>query len=49
MVFHDIFSSVCPGVVNFWNEIKTNYTHFEFTEQYDSVNGNFLGIGLIEL
>lgn len=49
VVFHDIFSSVCPGVVNFWNEIKTNYTHFEFTEQYDSVNGNFLGIGLIEL
>ena len=49
VVFHDIFSCVCPGVVNFWNEIKTNYTHFEFTEQYDSVNGDFLGIGLIEL
>ncbi len=49
VVFHDIVSSVCPGVVNFWNEIKKNYTHFEFTEQYESVNGDFLGLGVIEL
>jgi cephalosporin hydroxylase len=49
VVFHDIVSSVCPGVVNFWNEIKNNYTHFEFTEQYESVNGDFLGLGVIEL
>lgn len=49
VVFHDITSSVCPGVVRFWNEIKINYPHFEFTEQYDSVNGDFLGLGVIEL
>lgn len=47
--FHDISSDVCPGVVKFWNEIKENYTHYEYTNQYDSVNGSFLGIGLIEL
>ena len=53
-VFHDIVSDVCPGVVNFWNELKTNegntYNFFEFTEQYDDVWNNthqkFLGIGV---
>lgn len=49
IVFHDIVSSVCPGVVNFWKEIKNNYPHFEFIDQYDSVKGDFLGIGVIEL
>lgn len=49
VVFHDISSSVCPGVVKFWDEIKYKYNYYEFTEQYSSVNGNFLGIGLIEL
>ena len=49
VVFHDIKSSVCPGVVSFWNEIKQYYPHFEFIDQYDSVNGEFLGIGLIVL
>jgi hypothetical protein len=47
--FHDISSDVCPGVVRFWNEIKNNYKHYEYTKQYDSVNGSFLGIGLIEM
>lgn len=47
--FHDISSDVCPGVVQFWNEIKNNYKHYEYTKQYDSVNGSFLGIGLIEM
>ena len=50
VVFHDIFSDACPGVVQFWNEIKSKYPkHFEFTDQYDTVSGNFLGIGVIEL
>ena len=48
-VFHDICSQACPGVVKFWNEVKNNYKYFEYTEQYSSVNGNFLGIGLLEL
>lgn len=49
VVFHDIKSSVCSGVVKFWSEVKENYPSFEFIEQYDSVVGDFLGIGLIEL
>lgn len=49
VVFHDIVSSVCPGVVQFWNEIKNDYSHFEFVDQYNSVPGDFLGLGVIEL
>ena len=49
VVFHDIKSDACSGVVKFWDEIKNNYKHHEFVEQYESVNGSYLGIGLIEL
>jgi hypothetical protein len=49
IAFHDIVNQVCPGVQQFWNEIKGQYPHQEFTAQYDSVNGTFLGIGLIAL
>jgi cephalosporin hydroxylase len=53
-VFHDIVSDVCPGVAQFWNELKNNekdtYNFFEFTEQYEDVwnntNQKFLGIGV---
>jgi cephalosporin hydroxylase len=53
-VFHDIINDVCPGVVQFWNELKNNehdtYNFFEFIEQYDDVWKNtkqkFLGIGV---
>ena len=53
-VFHDIINDVCPGVVQFWNELKNNekntYNFFEFTEQYEDVwndtRQNFLGIGV---
>jgi len=53
-VFHDILNDVCPGVVQFWNELKTTesekYHFFEFTEQYSDVWENtkqrFLGIGV---
>ena len=53
-VFHDIVNDVCPGVVQFWNELKNNendtYTFLEFTEQYEEVwneqQQNFLGIGV---
>jgi cephalosporin hydroxylase len=53
-VFHDIVNNACPGVINFWNELKNNevesYNFFEFTEQYDDVWDNthqkFLGIGV---
>ena len=53
-VFHDIISVACPGVVQFWNELKNNerdrFDFFEFVEQYDDVWNNthqkFLGIGV---
>jgi len=53
-VFHDIVNNVCPGVIQFWNELKNNendiYTFYEFIEQYDDVkndtNMSFLGIGV---
>lgn len=53
-VFHDIVNSVCPGVVQFWNELKVNesetYDFYEFTEQYEDVWNDtyqtFLGIGV---
>jgi cephalosporin hydroxylase len=55
-VFHDIVSNACPGVVQFWNELKineeNNYDFFEFTEQYSDVwkrtKKTFLGIVAIK-
>lgn len=48
ITFHDITNDVCPGVVKIWDEIKKDnrFETHEFTEQYESVKGNFLGIGL---
>jgi hypothetical protein len=50
IVFHDIASCVCPGVVRFWNEIKALYPGqtVEFTEQYEDVAGSYLGIGVLQ-
>jgi len=49
-VYHDIVNDVCPGVVNRWREVKETYkdTHnfYEFVDQYESVNGSYLGIGV---
>jgi len=49
-VFHDIVNDACPGVVRFWNELKTEeagvYEFHEFTDQYPDVDGTFLGIGV---
>ncbi len=54
IVFHDIVSNVCPGVVKVWQEVKNKYADqydfFEFTDQYESVfirtGEKFLGIGV---
>lgn len=49
-VFHDISSDSCSDVGIYWQEHKTshNATHgfVEFVDQYDSVQGSFLGIGV---
>lgn len=54
LVFHDIKSDACLGVVKFWTELKNTkkdeYDFFEFTEQYADVwnrtHRSFLGIGV---
>ena len=49
-VFHDISSDSCPQVRQYWVEHQKKYakTHdfLEFVDQYESVNGSFLGIGV---
>ena len=53
-VFHDIVNDVCPGVIQFWNELKQfekdTYTFYEFVEQYPDVwnrtRRRYLGIGV---
>lgn len=49
-VFHDITNDAVPGVSAFWREFinANSSTHYfvEFVNQYESVNGNFLGIGV---
>lgn len=49
-VFHDTVNDACLGVGVYWNEIKNThkdlYNFFDFTDQYDSVKGSYLGIGL---
>ena len=50
VVFHDIVSDACPGVVRFWKEIAAAFPDCrtaEFVDQYDSVAGSFLGIGVL--
>ena len=49
IVFHDIVNDACIGTIKFWNEIKNNYKHYEYVDQYNDVKGTYLGIGLIEL
>lgn len=49
-VYHDITSDPCPGVGKYWKELREThsdiYDFYEFTEQYESVNGTYLGIGV---
>jgi SAM-dependent methyltransferase len=49
-VFHDTVNDACPGTVEYWKdfqqEYKDIYNFYNFNDQYESVNGNFLGIGV---
>lgn len=49
IVFHDITNIHCPGVGRLWQEVKglEGYEAHEFIDQYASVFGSFLGIGVI--
>ena len=49
-VFHDVASDACPGVVKKWEEVKASEDPsrtFEFCDQYESVGGSYLGIGVL--
>lgn len=48
IVLHDIVNHNCPGVIQFWNEIKNNYEYIEFIDQYN-MDKSYLGIGIIKL
>ena len=48
---HDVSSDSCPDTTMFWQYLKFAEDRFEaaeFTQQYASVNGNFLGIGVLK-
>jgi mannosyltransferase OCH1-like enzyme len=47
IVFHDIISDACTDTISFWNQTKYTRDFIEFIDQYDSVKGNFLGIGVL--
>jgi cephalosporin hydroxylase len=52
IVHHDIASDACPETTALWNALKeleaTLFTATDFTDQYPSVNGSFLGIGALK-
>jgi hypothetical protein len=55
LVFHDVGSRACPGVVTFWDILKTFWSGPEFRieeycQQYEDVPvaGPYLGIGCVE-
>ncbi|MDO1582213.1 hypothetical protein [Rhizobium oryzicola] len=51
IVHHDVTSDGCPATTLFWSYLKqaeTDFDHWEFGQQYDSVQGNFLGLGVLK-
>lgn len=50
ILFHDIVNVDTKGAKLAWREIKKFHKNtFEFTDQYENMNGKYLGIGLIEV
>ena len=51
VVHHDISSQACPATTFLWSALKAlealNFLTVEFIDQYKSVNGSFLGIGVM--
>jgi cephalosporin hydroxylase len=52
IVHHDISSDACPDTTALWQALKeleaAGFTATEFTDQYPSVDGSFLGIGALK-
>lgn len=50
IVFHDIVSQSSSSCKIAWKDIKKKHKKtFEFTDQYDSVTGTYMGIGVVEI
>lgn len=51
IVHHDISSDACPDTTVLWSALRELeseiFTAYEFTEQYSSVSGSYLGIGVM--
>jgi len=52
IVHHDVCSQVCPETTFLWEALKKLESHefdfVEFVDQYPSVTGQFLGIGVMK-
>jgi hypothetical protein len=52
IVHHDITSQACPEVARLWEILRKlergTFDFWEFRDQYESVPGNFLGIGVMK-
>ena len=52
IVHHDVCSQACPDTTFLWETLKKLEAHefefFDFVSQYPSVQGNFLGIGVMK-
>lgn len=50
IIFHDIVNVKTRGAQIAWAEIKKNHKKtYEFIDQYDNINGKYLGIGIVEI
>lgn len=50
LMFHDIVNVDTRGATIAWQQIKKNHKKtYEFVDQYEEMNGKYLGIGLVEL
>lgn len=48
IILHDTASDACPGVRLFWQDLRRVFPDtVEFHEQYPSVKGSYLGIGVV--
>jgi hypothetical protein len=51
IMHHDVDSDAVPNLRVLWDvlrELETDYSSCDFVKQYETVNGSFLGIGLME-
>lgn len=50
IVHHDVNSDSCPATTLFWSyarQAESDFVPFQFVQQYESVQGSYLGIGVL--